>query len=68
MRCSVSSGEESWKYDTQRSILMNFEVFHRVKTLSNAWYYFSNKMILEGQIQDEKMTSFSSDFHTLIKH
>ena len=56
--------------NTTRSgvFLMNFEVFHLVKTLSNAWYYFSNKMILEGQIQDAKMTSFSSDFHTLIKH
>ena len=39
------------------------------ETVSNAWYYFSNKMmILEGEIKDAKMTSFSSDFQTLIKH
>ena len=30
-------------------------------TVSNAWYYFSNKMILEGEIKDAKMSSFSSD-------
>ena len=29
---------------------------------------FSNKMILEGEIKDAKMTSFSSDFQTLIKN
>ena len=28
---------------------------------------FSNKMILEGEIKDTKMSSFSSDFQTLIK-
>ena len=48
---------------------MNFGVFHLVmKHVSNAWYYFSNKMILGGEIKDIKMTSFSSDFQTLIKH
>ena len=31
--------------------------------MSNAWYYFSNKMILE----DAKVSSFSSDFQTLSK-
>ena len=36
--------------------------------VSNPWYYFSNKMILEGEIKDAKMSSFSSDFQTLIKH
>ena len=40
--------EESWKYDSQRTI-------------------FSNKMILEGEIKDAKISSFSSDFQTLIK-
>ena len=25
-------------------------------------------MILEGEIKDAKLSSFSSDFHTLIKH
>ena len=28
----------------------------------------TNKMILEGEIKDAKMSSFSSDFQTLIKH
>ena len=55
--------EESWKYDCSRVFLTNFEVF----PVSNAWYYFSNKMILEGEIKDAKMSSFSSDFQTLIK-
>ena len=27
-----------------------------------------NKMILEGEIRDAKMSSFSSDFQTLINH
>ena len=40
----------------------------RWNTVSNAWYYFSNRMILEGEIKDAKMSSFSSDFQTLIKH
>ena len=31
-------------------------------TVSNAWYYFSNKMILEGEIKNAKLSSFSSDF------
>ena len=29
---------------------------------------YSNIMILEGEIKDAKMSSFSSDFQTLIKH
>ena len=37
-------------------------------TVSNAWYYFSNKMILAGEIKDAKKSSFSSDFQTLIQH
>ena len=36
--------------------------------VSNAWYSFSNKIILEEEIKDAKMSSFSSDFQTLIKH
>ena len=35
-------------------------------TVSNAWYYFSNKTILEGQMKDAKMSSFPSVFQTLI--
>ena len=37
-------------------------------TVLNAWYYISNKMILEREIKDAKMSSFTSDFQTLIKH
>ena len=32
------------------------------------WYFFSNKMILPGEIKDAKINSFSSDFQTLLKH
>ena len=39
--------------------LTNFEV-------SNASYYFSNKMILEGETKDAKINSFLSDFQILI--
>ena len=61
--------EESWKYDAQRSIFWRTSMcfIWWWNTLSNAWYYFSNKMILEGEIKDAKMSSFSSDFQTLIK-
>ena len=57
--------------NTTRSgvFLTNFEVFPLVmNTVSNAWYYFLNKIILEGEIKDVKMSSFSSDFQTLIKY
>ena len=48
--------------------LTNFKVFHLVmKTVSNGWYYFSNKMILPGEIKDAVMSSFSSNFQTLIE-
>ena len=33
-------------------------------TLSNAWYYFSNKMTLEGEIKDAKIAVF----HLISKH
>ena len=33
-------------------------IFHLFHTVSNAWYYFSNKMILEGEIKDAKLSSF----------
>ena len=81
MRGSVSSPdetrlkdwEESWKYDAQaqRSILTNFEVFHLVMKPCVAMLDFTSqtlKMILQGEIKDAKMSSFSSDFQTLIKH
>ena len=57
--------EESWEYDEQRSI---FDKLRGVDTVSNAFYYFSNKMILEKEIKDARMSSSSSDFQTLIKH
>ena len=41
-------------------------IFEVIVTLR--WYYFSNKMILEGEIKDSKISSFSSEFQTLIKH
>ena len=45
-----------------------FEVFHLVmNTASDAWYFFPNKIILEGEIKDAKLRSFSSDFQILIK-
>ena len=36
--------------------------------VSNACYYFPNKMILDWEFKDAKMSRFSSDFQTLIKH
>ena len=53
--------EESWKYDEQWSI------FNKLRGVSSGdetlcRYYFSNKMILEGEIKDAKLSSFSSDF------
>ena len=75
IRCSVSSPDETlrreMKYDTQPSI------FDKLRGVSSGdetlfWiltlYYFSNKMILEGEIKDAKMSGFSSDLQALIKH
>ena len=74
MRFSVSSPEETPRRELK--IRRAAEYFWRTSrsiiwwwnTLSNAWYYFTNKMILEGEIKDAEMSSFSSDFQTLIKH
>ena len=61
MRRSVSSPEETLTRELRiRRAADKLQVF--------IWYYFSNKMILEGEINDAKMGSFSSDFQTLIKH
>ena len=77
MRRSVSSPDETQlntekrveKYYAQRNIFDELlGVSSGDETLSNAWYYLSNKRILEGEIKDAKMSSFSSDFQTLIKH
>ena len=71
MRLSVSSPkknqEESWKYDAQWSI---FDELQGVSSdwwnsVSNAWYYFSKKMILEGEIKNVKILS---SFHVISKH
>ena len=59
--------KERWKYDVQRLDELR-GVPSGDETLSNAWYYFSNKMILPEEIKDAKMSSFTSDFQTLIKH
>ena len=72
MRCSVSSLDETLRrelkmYDVQRSILDELwgTVPSTDETVSNAWYYFSNKKILDREIKDVKMSSFSSDYQTL---
>ena len=50
--------EESWKYDAQRSIfdeLWGDELHYFIwwwNTVSNVWYFFSNKIIFEGEIKD----------------
>ena len=59
--------EESWKYDAEQSIFYELRGISSVMK-QNAWYYFSNKMILVGEIKDTKTSSFSSDFQTVIKH
>ena len=63
MRRSVSSPDETlrreWKNDTQQTI---FDKLRGVscgdETLLNAWYYFSNKIILEGKIKNAKKEQF----------
>ena len=68
MRRSVSSPDETPRRELK--IRRAAEYFWRTSrcfiwwwnTVSNAWYYFSNKMILEGEIKDAKLSSFSSDF------
>ena len=55
------AAEYFWRY---------FEVFHLVwwwNTVFNASYYYSTKMILKGEINEAKMSSFSSDFQTLVE-
>ena len=68
MRRSVSSPDDTprreLKYDAQRSI---FDELQGVCV--ECLILLSNKiMILEGEIKDAKISSFSSDFQTLIKH
>ena len=74
MRRSVSSPDDTLKRELK--IQCAAEYLWRAlrcfigwwNTVLNASYYFSNKMILEGEIKDAKLSSFSSDFRTHIKH
>ena len=46
-----------------------FQVIYQTwDAVSNVWYFFSNKIIFEGEIKDAKMSGFSSDIQTLIQH
>ena len=69
MRHSVSSPDETLAEkrveNTTRSgvFLRNFEAFQGDGTLCRMLDITSQKMILEGEINDAKMSSFSSDFH-----
>ena len=71
MRRSASSPDETPRRELK--IRRAAEYFWRTSrrfirwwnTVSNASYYYSTKMILEGEINDAKMSSFSSDFQTL---
>ena len=59
MRRSVLSPDETQrrelKYDTQQSIFGELQgVSCGDETLLNAWYYFSTKMILEGETKNAK--------------
>jgi len=66
MRRSVSSPDQTPRRELKiRRVAEYFWLTSRCftwwwNTVSNAWYYFSNKMILEGEIKDAKMSSFSS--------
>ena len=74
MRGSVSSPDETLRRELKiRRAAEYFWWTSRCfiewwNALSKAWYCFSNKMILEGEIKDAKMSSFSSDFQTLMNY
>ena len=65
MRCSVSSPDETLRRELK--IRHTAEYFWWTlrcfiwwwNTVSNCWHYFSNKIILEEEITDAKMSSFS---------
>ena len=57
----MKHGEKGWKYDAQWSI--SDELRWWWKSVSNAWYYFSNKMILEGEIKDAKNEKSKHHLH-----
>ena len=62
--------EESWKYDAAAEYFWRTSrcLIEWWNAVSNAWYYFSNKMNLEGEIKDAKMSGFSYDFQTLMNY
>ena len=70
------SSSVSWPDETPRrelKIRRRAEYFLRTSRYffgdeTKCVYYFSNKMILVGEIKDTKTSSFSSDFQTVIKH
>ena len=72
MRRSVSSPDETPRRELK--IRHTAEYFWRTSrcliwwwnTLLNAWYCFSNTMILEWEIKDTNISSYLSDFQTLI--
>ena len=75
MRCSVSSSDETPRREskiqhTQLSIFNElWGVSSGDETLCRMLDIISQtKMILEREIKDAKMSSFSSDFQTLLKH
>ena len=57
--------KESWKYEVQRSIWRILRCFiWWWNTVSSAWCYFSNKMILERELRMQKWAVF----HLISKH
>ena len=78
VRCSVSSPDETLRRElkiwcaseyfwwTSRCFIWWWNTASNA--VSNAWHYFSNKVIVEREIKVAKMSSFSSHFQTLIKH
>ena len=66
--------DQAWEDRRELKLRRAAEYFWRISrcliwwwnAVSNAWYYFSNEMILAGEIKDAKMSSFSSSFQTLI--
>ena len=66
----IKHREESWKYDGQRGI---FDELRGVSSGDEKLRLMlditlAKKIILEGEIKDAKVSSFSSDFQTLIEH
>ena len=73
MRGSVSSPDETLKKveNTTHSgvFLTNFQVFHLVmKHCVECLILLLKQNGFRGEIKEKKMSSFSSDFQTLIKH